>query len=85
MIDPGHPCVTMSGNDSAVYQGSVGARSWNEPANPPDAKGWTHTSDWTALELTEAATLTVTVARQSGVLFFPPNGNPPVVEGDLLV
>jgi hypothetical protein len=76
--------VTMSGNDSAVYQGSVGAKSWNEPANPIDAKGWTHTSDWTALDLTEAATLTVTVARQSGVTFYPPNGGPPVVEGDLL-
>lgn len=76
--------VTMTGDDSVIYQGSVGARSWNEPANPADAKGWTHTSDWTALELTGAAKLTVTVARQSGVLFHPPNGNPPVVEGALL-
>lgn len=75
--------VTMSGNDSAVYQGSVGAKSWNEPLNPPDAKGWTHTSDWTALELTEAATLTVTVARQAGVPFTLPNGTV-VTEGDLL-
>lgn len=76
--------VTMSGNDTAVYQGSVGAKSWNEPANPPDAKGWTHTSDWTALNLTENTSLTVTLTRQSGVLFFPPEGGPPVTEGDLL-
>lgn len=76
--------VTMSGNDHAVYQGSVGAKSWNEPLNPPDAKGWTHTSDWTALDLTENASLTVTVARQSGVIYNPPNGGPPSVEGDLL-
>mgnify|MGYP001157464251 CR=1 FL=1 len=75
--------VTMSGNDHAVYQGSVGAKSWNEPANPPDAKGWTHTSDWTAIELTEATTLTVTLARQSGVPFTLPNGTV-VIEGDLL-
>ena len=76
--------VTMNGNDSAVYQGSVGARSWNEPANPLDAKGWTHTSDWTALELTEAASLTVTLARKVDVPYFPPGGGPPVTEGALL-
>lgn len=75
--------VTMSGNDHAVYQGSVGARSWNEPLNPPDAKGWTHTSDWTAIELIEATTLTLTLARQSGVPFTLPNGTV-VIEGDLL-
>lgn len=75
--------ATMSGNDNAVYRGSVGAKSWNEPTNPADAKGWTHTSDWTALELTEAATLTVTVARQAGVQFTLPNGTV-VTEGDLL-
>jgi hypothetical protein len=66
--------IVMSGTDSAIYQGSVGAKSWNEPTNPPDAKGWTHTSDWTAIELTDAATLTVTLARQSGVPFTLPNG-----------
>lgn len=75
--------MTISGNDNAVYQGSVGAKSWNEPTNPVGAKGWTHTSDWTALELTEAATLTVTVARQAGVQFTLPNGTV-VTEGDLL-
>jgi hypothetical protein len=75
--------VAMSSTDSSIYQGSVGAKSWNEPTNPPDAKGWTHTSDWTALDLTEDATLTVTLARQSGVLYSPPSG-PPVTEGDLL-
>lgn len=75
--------VAMSGTDSAIYQGSVGAKSWNEPTNPPDAKGWTHTSDWTAIELTDAATLTVTLARQSGVPFTLPNGTV-VIEGDLL-
>jgi hypothetical protein len=75
--------VTISGNDHAVYQGSVGAKSWNEPRTPPDAKGWPHTSDWTAIELTKAATLTVPLARQSGVPFMLPN-EPVVIEGDLL-
>ncbi|MDN5940481.1 MAG: VPLPA-CTERM sorting domain-containing protein [Nitrospira sp.] len=44
--------VTMSETDSAVYTGLVGAKSWAEPANPPGERGWTHTSDWTALDLT---------------------------------
>jgi hypothetical protein len=55
--------VTMGDVDSAIYSGQVGAKSWNEPGNPVGAKGWTHTSDWTALELTAPASLTVTVER----------------------
>lgn len=62
--------MTISGNDSAVYQGGVGAKSFSEPGNPDGQKGWTHTSDWTALDLTEAANLTVTLARQAGVSTF---------------
>lgn len=44
--------VTMGNTDSAGYTGSVGAKSWAEPGNPPGERGWTHTSDWTALDLT---------------------------------
>lgn len=55
--------VTMNGNDSAIYEGNVGAKSWNEPLQPLGEKGWTHTTDWTALTLNEAADLTVTLAR----------------------
>ena len=28
--------VTMNGNDNAVYQGAVGAKSFSEPGNPDD-------------------------------------------------
>jgi hypothetical protein len=44
--------VTMSDTDSAIYAGNVGAKSWAEPGNPPGERGWTHTSAWTALDLT---------------------------------
>lgn len=45
--------VVMGGEfDLAHYHGDVGATSWAEPNNPVGAKGWTHTSDWTALDLT---------------------------------
>ncbi len=44
--------VVMGDLDLAHYHGSVGAKSWAEPGNPAGAKGWTHTSSWTALDLT---------------------------------
>jgi len=62
--------VTMNGNDTTdgsptPYQGIVGALSWSDPFNDGDpiGAGWTHTSNWTALGLTEAANLTVTLAE----------------------
>ena len=65
--------ISMSGNDTTVgstpiYEGTtpgfrVGSHSWNDPINAGDpiGTGWTHTSNWTALTLTEAANLTVTL------------------------
>lgn len=44
--------VSMTDLDLAHYHASVGAKSWAEPGNPAGAKGWTHTSNWTALDLT---------------------------------
>lgn len=51
--------VVMGDNDSATYSGSVGSMSWAHPANPADTPGWTHTSDWTALDLTGVSGPTV--------------------------
>lgn len=51
----------------------VGSLSFNDPINFSDPNGyfgWTHTSDWIALELTEPAYLTVGVSQKAGV----PNG-----------
>jgi len=61
--------VTMSDTDSAQYQGTVGAKSWAEPLNPVGEKGWTHTSAWTALDLsglTGPTVLTVQLDRAPG-------------------
>lgn len=44
--------VVMGDLDLAHYHGSVGAKSWAEPGQPVGEKGWTHTSHWTALDLT---------------------------------
>jgi hypothetical protein len=60
----------------------VGAKSWNEPSNPEGLKGWTHTSNWVAIELEEAASLVVTVERQSGVVYIS-NGLPFLARGSL--
>lgn len=44
--------VVMGEIDLAHYHGSVGAKSWAEPGQAAGSKGWTHTSSWTALDLT---------------------------------
>lgn len=66
--------VNMSGNDttagsSPAIAGNLGSLSWNDPINFGDeilgvdiGTGWTHTSRWTALTLTEATNLTITLA-----------------------
>jgi hypothetical protein len=66
--------VVMGGTDSGTYSGSVGAKSWAEPGNPDDAPGWTHTSDWTALDLTGVSgptLLTLTLDRGATGSLFP--------------
>lgn len=66
--------VTMGQSDSASFSGSVGAKSWAEPGNPVGSKGWTHTSDWVALDLSglsENTILTVTNSRGATGSLFP--------------
>jgi hypothetical protein len=48
----------------------VGAKSWNEPENPDGLKGWTHTSNWIALDLLAPASVKIVVQRQQGVVNF---------------
>lgn len=67
--------VSMSGNDTTAgstptYAGTLGSLSWNDPINAGDpiGTGWTHTSRWTALTLTEAADLSITLAANSSTL-----------------
>ena len=67
--------VSMNGNDSTVgatpaITGKVGSLSWNDPMNAGDpiGTGWTHTSSWTALTLTEATNLSITLAANNSSL-----------------
>lgn len=60
--------VRMHRRQTAEVVHAVGAKSWNEPSNPDGLKGWTHTSNWIALELEEPATVKITVTRQQGVV-----------------
>lgn len=64
--------VSMNGADSTAgaITGNVGSLSWNDPLNAgnPTGTGWTHTSNWTALTLTEATDLSVTLAANNSSL-----------------
>ena len=67
--------VSMSGNDTTAgstpaIAGNVGSLSWADPINTGDpiGLGWTHTSRWTALTLTQAADLTITLAANGSSL-----------------
>lgn len=68
-----HWTVKMGLNDRAELLGTVGAWSWDEDGFPETAKGWTHTSNWIAFELTEEARLTLLLQRKAGV----PTGQAP--------
>lgn len=57
--------VKMGENDRAVIEGAVGAWSWDDKGSTnPSGTGWTHTSDWIALELDKACRLTVRYERR---------------------
>ncbi len=67
--------VNMSGNDTTAgstpaIAGNVGSLSWADPINTGDpiGLGWTHTSRWTALTLTEATNLSITLAANGSSL-----------------
>jgi hypothetical protein len=63
--------VNLGGTDSASAARHVGAWSWEDDSlfpNPGDLPvGWTHTSDWVALSLTQAATFTLRLERNGNV------------------
>ncbi|MCK5871450.1 MAG: hypothetical protein KAG26_01385 [Methylococcales bacterium] len=62
--------VTLEGKHGhAGITGSVGGKSSYEPQFDAPEIGWTHTSDWVALEMKEKGVLTITVERQAGVYF----------------
>ena len=74
--------ISMGGTDSAVISNHVGAWSWNNntagtpatPIQPP--VGWTHTSTWVSLTVTEPVVLTLTMERKEGVPWPDPVNDP---------
>ena len=70
--------VGLSGNDSATVIRHVGAWSWEDNslfASGENPVGWTHTSDWLKLSLSNPATFTLTLSREQNVAW-PSAGNP---------
>ncbi len=61
--------VTASENGTIEYVGAVGAKSSWEPEFEDPNRGWTHTSDWTALTLEAKKMVTIELHRQQGVTF----------------
>ena len=64
--------VKMGGHDKVSFVNRVGAKSYNEPPTTPPSyeppyTGWTHTSNWVALELTQRTKVKIKVERQEGV------------------
>lgn len=62
----------MGANESVTTpnteDASVGVWSWHDTAFAgADDMGWTHTSSWAAVEVTEAVYLTITMGRNSSV------------------
>lgn len=63
--------VTIGGTDFGSFSSHVGAWSWQDQGIAPGGgEGWTHTSNWIALDVTSATTLTLLMQRDSNVPWF---------------
>jgi hypothetical protein len=60
-------------DDSGSFSRHVGAWSWQDETFLPDIVGWTHTSDWVALTLTNPVLFTLSLARDPNVLYAGPD------------
>ncbi|BCG63779.1 MAG: hypothetical protein methR_P1507 [Methyloprofundus sp.] len=59
--------VKLSHHGTAEIIGSTGGKGSYEPSFEAPDLGWTHTTDWVALELAEEVILTIELERQEGV------------------
>lgn len=59
--------VRLSSPEKAEIIGSTGGKGSYEPSFEAPNMGWTHTTDWVALELKDDAILEIKLARQEGV------------------
>jgi hypothetical protein len=65
--------VTLGQKDQTDFGYYVGALSWWQPGNPPTTPGWTHNSNWVALNLTNAAQVTIEISPDVPVPCAPPS------------
>ena len=69
--------LTIGNNDFGAFSTHVGAWSWeDESLGLGNGVGWTHTSRWLAVTLTEAAMFTITMARDANVPWPDPLNDP---------
>ena len=71
--------VNLGMGSSYSVSAPVGAWSWAQD-NYPANTGWTHTSTWYAVTLTEAATLTLSIVRDANVVWIDAS-NPSGIAG----
>jgi hypothetical protein len=74
--------IANRGEETSLVN-AVSAKSWLEPLNPENLKGWTHTSNWIALQLDTDARIKITVEAQQGVVINPA-GTPTVARFGLV-
>jgi hypothetical protein len=70
--------ITVGSGDTGSFSDHVGAWSWEDnalfaPGQPP--VGWTHTSNWVGVHITEPLTLDITMTRDANVPW-PSGANP---------
>lgn len=76
--------VNLGAREKVTFGGTVGAKSWWEPANPPATPGWTHTSNWVQLTLTASAYVTIQVGPNVPIPVVTPVLNGALAGSDLL-
>jgi hypothetical protein len=82
-IPYGWKAVLDSASSVTTTPDHVGAWSWDEDNFPATAKGWTHTSKWVQLQLTEPASLTVTLQNLAGAPWPSPEAPTRLAETNL--
>lgn len=63
--------ATIGDSDSGTFKSHVGAWSWEDQGIAPGGgEGWTHTSNWVALDVTSTTTLSLLMQRDTTVPYF---------------
>jgi len=73
--------VTLGAHETAEIVGSTGGKGTYEPTFTAPNIGWTHTTDWVALDLTADAVVEIQVSRQEGVYEKTVDRTDPTIQG----